>query len=72
MRKFAEVPVVGNDGFGTPNVVRHIIEWEVEGAVPEFAENTVIAVEVTELDPQPEPGWTYDPTTGTFAPPEEE
>lgn len=66
MRKFAEIPVTGNAWGLAANVVRLVFDWELEGVTPEYAPGTVMAVEVTSLNPQPQPGWLYDPQTGLF------
>ena len=64
-RRFAEID-------SATHVVSLVFDHEPEWD-PEYPPNTVYAVNVTEVDPEPLPGWIHDPVTGEFtAPPEEE
>jgi hypothetical protein len=62
MRKFAQL---------TPDgvTVHCVFDWDVEGHSPVYHPSIPQPVEVTDLDPQPETGWIYDPGTGIFTAP---
>lgn len=71
MKKFAEIPVPGSEGFGAVGVVRCVFDWDAPGAEPEYAPDTVIAVDITAVNPKPEPGWSYDFRAKAFTAPAE-
>lgn len=44
--------------------------WKFQAAEkPEFAPPCDVIIDVTNLNPQPNEGWVYDPATGTFSDP---